>query len=76
MREYLNYVGLAGRACDSRVRHNGWRGPLLLAVSVLDVFLYASAISLVMSAVIGIGGLERFVLILIGLAVLRWSMNW
>lgn len=75
MREYLNYVGLAGRACESRVRHNGWRGPLLLAVSVLDVFLYASAISLVMSAVIGIGGLERFVLILIGLAVLRWSMS-
>ena len=75
VRDLLRYAALAWFACDARFRRIGWRGPLLLTVSVLDVFIYAAAISLVTSVVVGVGGLERFVLILIGLAVLRWSMS-
>ena len=52
-----------------------WRGPVLLCASILDVLVYAVALSLVVETVFQLQGADRFVLMLIGLISLRWTLS-
>ena len=58
-----------------RFRSPGWRGPMHLCVSVLDVLVYAIVLSFVAESVFQLDGQNRFVLMLIGLIALRWTLS-
>ena len=48
---------------------------MLLCVSVLDVLVYAVALSLVVESVFQLQGPDRFVPMLVGLIALRWTLS-
>ena len=70
---YLFHVMRA--AASFRIVPFTWRGTVLLFISVFDVLLYAVAISIVLSTIFSLQGLDRFVLLLLGLIVMRWSLG-
>lgn len=69
------FVRLLWRAGLYRYDLTSWRGPVLLLVSLLDVLAYAVAFWVVLAALFSFDSLERFVLIVIGLLVFRWSLG-
>jgi hypothetical protein len=71
----LELVDVMRAAAAFRIVPFSWRRIVLLFVSVFDVLLYAGALSIVVSAIFSLGGLDRFVLMLLGLIVMRWSLG-
>jgi hypothetical protein len=72
----LMYLIDVMRAASSfRIVPSSWRKTVLLLVSVFDVLLYAAVLSIVLSAIFSLGGLDRFILMLLGLIVMRWSLG-
>lgn len=68
-------AGYLRTAAVYRFRPTSWRGPVLLLASVVDVLVYAVAITLVMGTVFQLFGFERFATTLLGLISLRWSLS-
>lgn len=68
-------LGLVGKSMVYRYRVPGWRGPVLLSVSVFDVLVYALALSFVHNAVFQLQTQERFVPMLIALIAVRWTFS-
>ncbi len=68
-------VRLCRSAALYRYTDNRWKGPLFFFVSILDVAAYASVLYVVAGTIRGLGGVDRFVPMLIGLLAIRWSFD-
>ncbi|MEP4379720.1 MAG: hypothetical protein ABJ215_00745 [Alphaproteobacteria bacterium] len=68
-------VRVAGSAVAFRILPVSTRNMALLLVSVFDVLLYAGAFSVVLSTIFSLSGWDRFILMLLGLIVVRWSLG-
>lgn len=73
--QWRSMAALVGHAMVYRYRSSGWRGGVLLCASVLDVLVYAIALSLVVETVFQLPEADRFVPMLIGLIALRWTLS-
>lgn len=72
---WINMLALIGTTMLYRYRGSGGLGPLLLFVPILDVLVYAVALSLVVESVFQLQESDRFVPMLIGMVALRWSLG-
>jgi len=71
----MQLVHVVRAALSFRILPLTWRRAVLLLVSVFDVLLYAAALSIVLSTIFSLGGMDRFILLLLGLIVIRWSLG-
>lgn len=71
----VHFVHVASAAVSYRIVPFSWRKTVLLLVSVFDVLLYATALSIMLSTIFSLGGMNRFILLLLGLIVMRWSLG-
>lgn len=71
----MHLIDVMRAASSFRIVPFSWRKTVLLLVSVFDVLLYAAALSIVLSAIFSLGGVDRFILLLLGLIVMRWSLG-
>jgi hypothetical protein len=73
--DLMHLARVARAASLFRIVPFSWRRTVLLLVSVFDVLLYATALSIVLSTIFSLGGMDRFILLLLGLIVMRWSLG-
>lgn len=75
IRDARGLARLVAGAAAFRISPFSVRNGVLLFVSVFDVLLYVAALSVVLSTIFSLGGLDRFILMFLGLMILRWSLG-